>query len=135
MIESTVAKSLKKIAEPSDTYMKDHALKLVKNRDILIEELISSKFDIDFWIPKGGSFILVDISRVKVDEKYMTDEHGNQRTKDWAFCHKLANEEKVVAIPCSPFYSEEDAYLGANYVRFAFCKEADMIRDAGKRLK
>ena len=71
--------------------MKEYAALLAKNRDILLDELIRSKFDMDLWIPKGGYFVLADISRVKVDEKYMQDEDGNARTKDWGFCFQLAN--------------------------------------------
>ena len=135
VIEMTIAKSLKKISDPDDTYMKEYAQKLATNRNILLDELIASKFDMDLWIPKGGYFILADISRVDVAEKYMKDEDGNARTKDWAFCFQLATEEKVVGIPCSPFYSKEDAELGSKYVRFAFCKPEEMIREAGKRMK
>jgi hypothetical protein len=57
-----------------------------------LEELIQSKFDFDLWIPKGGYFIMADITRVKVDEKYLVDEQGNKRTKDYAFCTQLAYE-------------------------------------------
>ena len=114
--------------------MHDYSSKLVKNRDILLDILIKSKFDFDIWIPKGGYFIIADISRINVDEKYMVDENGNKRTKDYAFCVKLAHEEKVVAIPCSPFYDQKDAALGAKYVRFAFCKDEEMIIEAGKRM-
>ena len=78
---------------------------------------------------------MADISRINIDEKYLVDENGNPRTKDYAFCIKMAYEEGVVAIPCSPFYSKEDQHLGEKYVRFAFCKEEGMIRDAGKRMK
>ncbi len=56
--------------------------------------------------------MIADISRVNVQEKYYTDENGNKRTKDFAFCFQLAHEEGVVAIPCSPFYSAEDSQLG-----------------------
>lgn len=65
----------------------------------------------------------------------MKDEEGNQRTRDYAFCYQLAYENGVVAIPCSSFYSKEDAHIGERYIRFAFCKEVEMIKDAGKRLK
>lgn len=64
----------------------------------------------------------------------MKDDEGNPRTKDYAFCIQLAHENGVVAIPCSPFYSKEDAHLGERYIRFAFCKDEEMIREAGKRL-
>ena len=72
--------------------MADYRAKLTKNRNLLLEELIQSKFDFDLWIPKGGYFIMADITRVKVDEKYLVDEHGNKRTKDYAFCTQLAYE-------------------------------------------
>ena len=115
--------------------MSDYSTKLTKNRNLLLEELVQPKFDIDLWIPKGGYFVIADISRVKVDEKYFVDEQGNKRTKDYAFCTQLAYEEGVVAIPCSAFYSKEDVHLGEKYVRFAFCKDESMIKDAGKRIK
>ena len=135
VIENTIAKSLNHISRPEDTYIRDYAARLQKNRDLLLDELMGSKFDFDIWIPKGGYFVLADISRIKIDEKYMVDENGNKRTRDYAFCYQLAHEEGVVGIPCTPFYSQEDANLGEQYIRFAFCKEEQMIRDAGQRLK
>ena len=92
VVENAITKSLNQISRPEDTYMKDYAAKLQKNRDILLGELIGSKFDFDLWIPKGGYFILADISRIKVEEKYMKDEDGNPRTRDYAFCYQLAHE-------------------------------------------
>lgn len=86
------------------------------------------------WIPKGGYFILCDISKVDVMEKYLIDEQGNRRTKDYAFAYQLAYEHKVVCIPCSPFYDKINEDLGSKYVRFAFCKDVELIQLAGKRL-
>jgi hypothetical protein len=43
--------------------MVDYAKKLCGLRNLLVEQLMNSKFDIDFWIPKGSNFIIVDISR------------------------------------------------------------------------
>lgn len=96
---------------------------------------MATPFDIDIWIPKGGYFILADISRVPIQEKYLYDEEGNKRTKDYAFAYQLTMENKVVCIPVSPFYDVKDASLGEKYVRFAFCKEEDMIIEAGKRMR
>lgn len=135
VVENAAGKSLEMIADPSSTYMRDYAEKLSKNRDLLLEQLIGSKFDFDLWVPKGGYFVIADISRVQVAEKYFTNESGKKVTKDFAFCFQLAHEEGVVAIPCSPFYAEKDAHLGEKYVRFAFCKDESMIKDAGKRMK
>ena len=100
------------ISRPEDTYMKEYADRLTQNRNILLDELLASKFDFNIWIPKGGYFVMADISKTEIKEKYMRDEEGNPRTKDYAFCIQLAYEEGVVAIPCSPFYSKEDSYLG-----------------------
>lgn len=71
--------------------MKDAAIRMTKHRDLLLKELLNSSFDFDLWIPKGGYFILADISRVNVMEKYMIDEHGHPRTKDYAFAYQLAH--------------------------------------------
>lgn len=74
VVENTIAKSLQWISRPEDTYIKDSAEKLTKNRNLLLDQLIASKFDFDLWVPKGGYFILADISKVKVQEKYFIDE-------------------------------------------------------------
>lgn len=76
------------------------------------------------WIPKGGYFIMTDISNIKVEDKYLIDEKTNEkRNKDMAFCIKMVKEQGVVAIPCSSFYDPADIKLGENMVRFAFCKD------------
>lgn len=67
-------------------------------------------------------------------EKYLKDEHGNPRTKDYAFAYQLAYENKVVCIPCSPFYDKANEELGSKYVRFAFCKDEETIKEAARRL-
>jgi aspartate/methionine/tyrosine aminotransferase len=95
---------------------------------------MKSPFDFDLWIPKGGYFVLADISKVPVMEKYMVDEQGNKRTKDYAFAYQLVHENKVVCIPISPFYDQKDSYLGEKYVRFAFCKPEEMIMEASRRM-
>lgn len=53
--------------------MQDYANKLINHRNILVRELLNSKFDFDLWIPQGGYFILCDISKVNVLEKYFLD--------------------------------------------------------------
>ena len=34
---------------------------------------MSSRFEFDLWIPKGGYFVIADISKVDIHEKYMKD--------------------------------------------------------------
>ena len=45
-------------------------------------------------------------------EKYLYDEEGNKRTRDYAFAYQLAYENKVVCIPMSPFYDSKNVDLG-----------------------
>lgn len=47
----------------------------------------------------------------------------------------LAYEAGVIAIPVSPFFSASNKHLGANYVRFAFCKGDDTLDEACKRIE
>ena len=84
----------------------DYALDIIKKRDLLVKELLNSKFDFDLWIPEGGHFIVVDISRIEVMPKYLYDENGIKRSKDYAFAYQLAHENRVAIIPCSPFYGK-----------------------------
>jgi len=96
--------------------------------------LLASNFDWALWVPKGSTFVLADISKIEIKEKYMYDEDGKKRSRDYAFAYQLAYENKVVCTPMSPFYDSKDIALGERYVRFAFCLEEDTLREAGKRL-
>jgi len=73
VIENTITQSLQEITKPESNYLKDLATKLRNLRNLLIKELLSIPYDISLWIPKGGYFVLVDISRVQVMEKYALD--------------------------------------------------------------
>lgn len=57
-------------------------------------------------------------------------------THDWAFCRWLAIEHGLVAIPTSPFFSEESRAkgLGNGLVRFCFCKTDETIEAADQVL-
>ena len=55
-------------------------------------------------------------------------------TRDWALCRWFAIEGGVIAIPSSPFFSEENKELGANYVRFAFCKADSTLEEASDKI-
>jgi kynurenine--oxoglutarate transaminase/cysteine-S-conjugate beta-lyase/glutamine--phenylpyruvate transaminase/kynurenine aminotransferase len=70
--------------------MRDFALKLERNRNILLEKLLNTSFDFDLWVPKGGYFVVADISRIPVKEKYLTDSQGKARSRDYAFAYQLA---------------------------------------------
>ena len=68
---------------------------------------------------EGGFFLMADTSALQVPREYLeapTLACGSMR-RDWALCRWLAIEGGVIAIPASPFYSEANRHLGANYVR------------------
>ena len=88
----------------------------------------------DIWVPKGSNFVIVDISRCEVKEKYLTDEKGNKRAKDYAFSLQLLYEEGVSVIPCSPFYDPDNTVDREKYIRVTFCKDAEIIEAAGKKM-
>jgi N-succinyldiaminopimelate aminotransferase len=48
------------------------------------------------------------------------------------FCRELPERAGVVAIPTGSFY--EDSSIGADLVRFAFCKRPEVIDEAARRL-
>lgn len=71
--------------------------------------------------PQGAYFVLADFSMVF---KGTASE----------FAHQLITNIGVACIPINPFYSQEHAHLGQNYVRFAFCKDDDVLLQARDRL-
>lgn len=54
--------------------------------------------------------------------------------RDYNFCRNLSLHHGVTAIPASAFFSPQTAAGGADWVRFAFCKEEAVLREAVKRL-
>ena len=79
-----------------------------------------------------------DTSNIVVPDRYLLESTpampDGPPPRDWALCRWLALEGGVIAIPASPFFSSENKALGANYVRFAFCKSDDTLRLAGDRM-
>lgn len=63
-VQNAVSESLDLIRENS--YMKDYADRLIKSRNILIDQLLNSRYDFKMWIPKGGYFVMTDISKIEV---------------------------------------------------------------------
>jgi N-succinyldiaminopimelate aminotransferase len=82
-------------------------------RDLLCDGL--EQLGLDVIRPQGGYFATVQVAG-----------DGNE------FCRRLPGEYRVVAIPSAVFY---DSGLGNHYARFAFCKRADVLDEALRRLK
>ena len=85
---------------------------------------------------EGGFFLMADTSALSVPDEYLAQSTAAapSMTRDWALCRWLAIEGGVVAIPASPFYSQKNKELGANLVRFAFCKSDATLEAACDKL-
>ncbi|MFS3127259.1 pyridoxal phosphate-dependent aminotransferase [Nocardioides sp. Bht2] len=86
------------------------AVTLQERRDLLCTGLAS--LDVDVRVPQGTYFALTDVRRL-----------------GWAdgreFCLALPERAGVVAIPVQGFYDDQQA--GQHLVRWAFCKEPEVI--------
>ena len=87
-------------------------------RDIICAEL--AKVGFVPFVPTGAYYVLTDISHFGA-------------VSDTEFAIKLVNEIGVATVPGSSFYS--DRAMGANKIRFAFCKTEETLRRAIERLE
>lgn len=116
--------------QPAIAYALEHELdwvvdlrnSLQRKRDRLSEGLLAAGFDI--VRPQGTYFVVTDIRSVS---------HTLHRPADgMAFCLDLPELAGVVAIPQEVFH--DDPAAGKPFVRFAFCKQDQIIDEAANRL-
>ena len=92
--------------------------RLQSNRDLLMSGLKELGFSV---LPSEGTYFLTAGIQTLTNEK------------DRAFCERLVREVGVALIPLSEFFSGPGR--PDTYVRFAFCKQQNVIEDALARLK
>ncbi|MER5982462.1 pyridoxal phosphate-dependent aminotransferase [Streptomyces sp. NPDC001787] len=102
-----------------DSYYEALRADLRAKRDLLSTGLAEAGFGV--YRPAGTYFVTTDIRPL-----------GGERD-GFAFCRALPGRCGVVAIPNAVFYDHRDQ--GAPFVRFAFCKRADVLEEAVSRLK
>ena len=100
-----------------EQFFKDRCDDLRARRDLLCTGLTGAGFDIR--VPGATYFVTADIGR-------FGDRDGIE------FCRSLPAERGVAAVPTSVFY--DDPALGRNLVRFAFCKDTELLGEAVQRL-
>ena len=88
-----------------------------RKRDYLVEELRGLGFDVR--PPAGTYYVCAGIRPLGFED-------------DVAFCRHLIENIGVAAIPPSVFY--ENTRYGKDYVRFAFCKKDETLKEAVRRL-
>lgn len=93
------------------------ARRLQTNRDILAARLAKLGFEVQPC--EGTYFLTAGISK-------LTNE------KDFAFCERLIREAGVALIPLSAFFKSGTP---DTFVRFAFCKQQDLIEQSLERLE
>ena len=91
---------------------------MLAKRDLLAAGLADAGFKV--FKPAGTYFITTDIRPLGENDGF-------------AFCRALPERAGVVAIPNAVFYDHREA--GAPFVRFAFCKQTDVLEEAVGRLK
>jgi N-succinyldiaminopimelate aminotransferase len=91
---------------------------LQKRRDLLCAGL--GELDVDVRVPEGTYFATTDVRRLGWED-------------GMAFCLALPERAGVVAIPAQAFY--DDQAEGRHLVRWAFCKEPDVIEEGLRRLR
>ncbi|KAI4131123.1 MAG: hypothetical protein LQ347_003107 [Umbilicaria vellea] len=85
--------------------------------------------------PQGGYFVLVNTKKIRIPGDYAFPHHVESSARDFKMSWWLAQELGVAAIPPSGFYSPENAHLAENYLRFAVCKNDDVLELAKARLR
>jgi aminotransferase len=89
-----------------------------ERRGILVDALRAAGFRCN--TPQGAYYVLADFSALSDED-------------DTTFAKRLTREGGVATVPGSSFFSVPER--GRSLVRFAFCKKADTLREAGERLR
>ena len=116
--------------QPAVAYALEHEIDWVTNlrnslqgkRDRLSEGLAAAGFDI--FRPQGTYFVVTDIRAISARLARPVD--------GMAFCLDLPDLAGVVAVPQEVFH--DDPADGKPFVRFAFCKQDQIIDEAADRL-
>ncbi|MCJ1309128.1 hypothetical protein MMC25_002783 [Agyrium rufum] len=85
--------------------------------------------------PEGGYFVLANLSKVKLPQDYKFPPHVADRPRDFKLSWFLIMELGVAAIPPTEFYTDQNAHLAEDWLRFAVCKEDDVLDGAKDRLR
>ena len=113
-LQAAVAHAL----EHESGFYDELAASLQKRRDLLCTGLAG--LDVDVRVPQGTYFATTDVRRLGWSD-------------GMEFCLALPERAGVVAIPAQAFYDDLDE--GRHLVRWAFCKEPDVIEDGLRRLQ
>lgn len=93
-----------------------------------------SPLDITCYVPKGGYFMVLDVSRVKVDEKYYLDEETGKKVEHDEAVANYFFENGLGLISMGMFYIE-DQKSPKKYLRIAISKSKEETIKAAEIIK
>jgi kynurenine aminotransferase len=96
---------------------------------------IWDELGLPYSIPEGGYFVLVNLNKVKLPEGYEFPPHVANRPRDFKLSWFLITELGVAAIPPTEFFTDENAHIVEDWLRFAVCKNDDVLEQAKERLR
>jgi kynurenine aminotransferase len=93
------------------------------------------ELDLPYSDPEGGYFVLVNLAKVQLPEDYEFPPHVASRPRDFKLSWFLIKELGVAAIPPTEFFTDANAHIVQDWLRFAVCKNDDVLEQAKERLR
>jgi kynurenine aminotransferase len=75
------------------------------------------------------------MAKVKLPEDYDFPSHVAERPRDFKLSWFLIKEVGVAAIPPTEFFTPQNAHIVEDWLRFAVCKNDDVLETAMERLR
>lgn len=85
--------------------------------------------------PEGGYFVMANLAKVRLPDDYVFPEHVKDRPRDFKLAWFLIMEVGVAAIPPTEFFTPGNAHIVEDWLRFAICKQDDVLETAKERLR
>ena len=104
-------------------------------RKIALFTSVLDELGIPYTVPEGGYFVLANLSRVKIPADYKFPPHVADRPRDFQLAWLMIMELGVAAIPPTEFVTDERVAVVQDWMRFAVCKEDEVLQTAGERLR
>lgn len=96
---------------------------------------VFDELGVAYSIPEGGYFVLANFSKVKLPDDYPFPGHVANRPRDFKLAWFMIQELGVAAIPPTEFYTDANTHLAEDWMRFAVCKNDNILDDAKERLR
>ena len=96
---------------------------------------IWDELGLPYSVPEGGYFVMANLSRVKIPSDYDFPPHVAERPRDFQLTWFLIKELGIAAIPPTEFFIPEHAHIAEDWLRFAVCKNDDVLELGKERLR